>query len=1395
MAKNTDQAFESIRVVGGLLGSKVLQDARIYKLPGQAKEDYGIEPGLSFNDEIGRYWRIAQARWQEYQQQIAREDIASSKLAQDEWLVPLLNKILGFDIQKSSSKKLIGEREFPITHTASNGAVPVVLCGVEFDLDKGDALFGQEGRKRSPMGLVQEYLNAETDCLWAIVSNGVYLRLLRDNPAMTRPAYLEVDFSRLFEEDNFSDFATLWLLLHSTRLSPRENRIENCWLEQWRDKGQDDGERALDRLRYGVADALRQLGTGFVAHPNNTALREKLSTQELTTDAYFQQVLRLVYRFLFLLTAEDRDVALLPREFEGSNYEAARKLYNQGYSVSQLRERARMNRHYDLHGDAWQLLLVSFKGFAEGQPLLAQPALGGLFSADQCAHIEACEIENRYVYSALFNLAYFEHDKTLSRINYRDMDTEEFGSVYESLLELIPQLHTDGKWQFSFIGDAEDEESASGHSRKLTGSYYTPDSLVQELIKSALEPVIKDRLKASPQNPREALLGISVCDPACGSGHFLLAAARRLAAELATIDAGTDQPTEAHYRHAIRDVVRHCIYGVDLNPMAVELCKTGLWLESIEPGKPLSFLDSHIQNGNALVGVLSSEMLEDGIPGDAYKQLTGDDKETCKELRKQNTEAAKKLAVSFQMIPQTFNQIESMPEDTVEQVREKQAAYELARTNDVFINERLKEDIFTAAFFASKTEATINAVPTNAHLKLAAEGQALSKEVLENTKSLAKTFKFLHWPLAFPQIFGAQGKGGFDVMLGNPPWDVSQFEEEKYFSSRSPDIASLPGAKRKAAIEALEKTLPRLWMEYQTDKMAIECQNQFFRIAGRNNLTAKGKLNLYAIFAEHFAKSINDNGRAGVIVPTGIATDDSTKAYFGWLSDGKRLASLYDFENRAKLFDIDSRIKFCLLTLAKNVDQAELAFFATQPHQLSDKRRCFSLTADEFSLINPNTKTCPVFRSNKDAELTKKLYRVAPILVKDATENGPEENTWGVRFSQGLFNMTSASHLFKKYQEFEKRKSEGLLPLYEAKMVHHYDHRWATFEVDGETSRDCTLAEKQDPNSRPLPRYWIEEKEVTLRTASAPKLVIDAAKKGDAESIKNALKVWLAGWMLDTHEGKEDWDLLEALLGKPAKLDGGDMFSSGLSPFAEAAKTTHQQFSLAEAESKNIQQMVDGTIAVESVLWPLLEVRRLKYLLGFRDITNVTNERTVISSVIALSGVGHTLPLVFSDLPARKMSLLLANFNSLPLDFIARQKVGGTHLTFGYVKQFPIVQPSTYTLEDEEFINSRVLELVFTENGLKPFAEDLGYQGEPFTFDPERRHQLKSELDAYYSRLYGLTRDELRYILDPADVMGDDYPSETFRVLKNKEMNEFGEYRTQRLVLEAWDKLEKGELE
>src|SRR5690606_3773183 len=229
-------------------------------------------------------------------------------------------------------------------------------------------------------------------------------------------------------------------------------------------------------------------------------------------------------------------------------------------------------------------------------------------------------------------------------------------------------------------------------------------------------------------------------------------------------------------------------------------------------------------------------------------------------------------------------------------------------------------------------------------------------------------------------------------------------------------------------------------------------------------------VNTYALFAETILQIHADSGRAGFIVPTGIATDDSTKAYFSHLTQNKRLAELCSFENEEFVFpSVHHAFKFCMVTLGQ-ADRAGFVFFARQPVQLHDPRRRFTLTPDEFRLINPNTLTCPVFRSERDAELTKKLYRAAPVLIEEGRADG---NPWGIRFMT-MFHMSNDSHLFAD------SPGDDLLPLYEAKLIHQFDRRWASYRDDGST-RGVTVSEKADPTFGVTPRDWVEELETVQR--------------------------------------------------------------------------------------------------------------------------------------------------------------------------------------------------------------------------------------------------------------------------------------------------------------------------
>lgn len=1278
---NQELAFNALTIEGGLLAPDFLNKVAHLEATEQSEADYDVPRGLKLRDEIGRYWKIAQNLWQDFAAKRARTDLNTHALTVKELLEPLLRHVLCFGDLKAVGQVTLAERVFPIGFAAGEGKVPIVLAAHDQILDKPDARFGDGVRRRSPFLLAQEYLNASDGALWAIVGNGLKLRILRDNPSLTRPAYIEADLEAIFSEGLYPDFTALWLLAHASRFGKVGAEPTNCPLERWRNTAQEDGIRARDRLRVGVTEALRALGTGFLVHPANTELRRRLEAGELTTQAYFEQLLRLIYRFIFLATIEDRELVFAP---EATSDAKAR--YLAGYSLTRLRQLAARRRSYDRHADLWQALTITFTGLGKGQTALGLPALGGLFAISHCPDLDTAQLDNSSLLSALFSLCFFRDGAALSRVNYRDMDSEELGSVYESLLELVPTLAlTAGVRRFGFIGD-ENDGSSRGNARKLTGSYYTPDSLVQELIKSALEPVIERTLADNPQEPVKALLALSVCDPACGSGHFLLAAARRIAEEVARLNATDGNPLPADYRRALRDVVAHCIYGVDKNPMAVELARTALWLEAYTPERPLTFLDAHLRCGDALLGILEPAVLDAGIPDKAFNALSGDDKEVVKRIKKANRDALKAIEKAkapggqFSLgleAEQDADAFEHLPDDTLEAIEAKRAAFAALQARLAESRARLAADLFVAAFVLPKSAENEAKVPTSQDLWLVQNGGTPRPGVADVARHAAEAAQAFHWWQAFPQV---RAKGGFDVLLGNPPWEVSQMGEEEYFAARAPSIAALAGDKRKRAISALELENPHLWRTYLVDCQRVEAANTFFRESNRFPLSAIGKLNTYPLFAESFAQLVSAHGRAGFIVPSGIGTDDSTKRYFQFLVAERMLSSFYGFDNARRIFPaVHPDTPFALVTIGRTDRLAELGHYLLSVDHLADPRRRFSLAPQDFALINPNTLTCPVFRSERDAELTKKLYRAAPVLI---AEGPPEVNPWGIKFSQGLFNMTSDSGLFLD------APASGRVPLYEAKMIHQFDHRWASYDTDG-SSGDVTVDRKKDPNFSVSPRYWVDSAEVEARLTD---------------------KGWDQGW-----------------------------------------------------------------------------------LMGWRDITNATNERTVIASVVPLAGVGNQMPLMLFAVRKdwRPAAALLGNLCALVFDFVARHKTGGTHMNYFIYKQLPVLPPERYTDDDLTFIVPRVLELTYTAQDLTPWASDLGYTGATFPWHPERRAQLRAELDAYYARLYGLNRDELRYILDPTDVMGEDYPSETFRVLKNNEMRDFGEYRTRRLVLEAWDAMAK----
>lgn len=1295
---NDLSAWPSLSLEGNLIAPAMVARIASPKDDEDTRSSYGIRKGLTIREEISMAFRVGQSHWDEFARHQNPSQAATQRFVRD-----FLAETFGFHD--------LAPADAPLSHMAG-GRVPIVVAPPGEGLERCSPSLSTDRSRRSPAFALQDWLNGHDHALWGLVTNGASMRLLRDNPSLTRPAHVEADLAVMFANEDASSFTVLWLLMHRSRFGVAGAPATDCPLEHWRDSGARLGEAARDRLAAQVQQALKVLGSGFLSA--NHSLATQLKSGQLHLPDWFNELLRLVYRLIFLMVAEDRNL-LQPTNSKLD----ARQLYDEGYSLTVLRRQCIRAATWDKHHDRYEGMKVVFRALARGEEGLALPALGGLFSADQLPHLETAHLPNKAFMEAIYRLGWFQgQSKTsLVQINWQAMETEELGSVYESLLELQPQLADDGR-SLVFATEASERK---GNQRKTTGSYYTPDSLVQALLDSALDPVL-DQTEAEADDPAKALLQLSVIDPACGSGHFLLAAARRLATRLALIRAASAaELVDFDFRSALRDVVRCCIHGVDRNPMAVELTRVALWIETVTPGLPLGFLDEQIRCGDSLLGLFDLNVLTDGIPDAAYKPLTGDDKATANHYKKANR-AAKKgqieldLSTGAAIVPameplaSAFSSVRNLKEDTLGQIKAKAARLQELRQNPDFSRIRGAADLYVAAFLLPKTggapaTAANRTVPTTDELWQALAGQ--ETPAMMEARQAARRARAFHWPLEFPDVME---RDGFDVVLGNPPWEMMQLDPREFFTSRLPEIAEAPTmVARNRLIAKLENDHPQLHQEFLRARLDIDGSQAFVHGSGRFPLTSYGRINLAPLFAETSLYLLNhEKSRAGLVLPTGIMTDAFNQHFCKHILEKNHTVSVYDFENRAGLFSrVHRSFKFCLLTMGHRVQTADFIFFAITVDQLKDQRRHFTLNAEDIALINPNTRTAPVFRSNVDAELTKKIYHRVPVLMNEVTVS--QGNPWGIKFNL-MFMMNTDSNHFRSAADLcnggyvpdgtgwvaEDKQAHRYLPLYEAKMIHQLDHRWASFTDSGKTEdatdkiEDATCAQKTNPRWEPIPRHWVPVEEVTARL--------------DAQ-----------GW-------NRPW------------------------------------------------------------------------LMGWRNNTRATDERTVIAAVIPLAAVGNSMPLMLPDRSqdTRRIALLLANLSCLAYDFCARQKISGANMNFFIVKQLPVLLPSVYDEAAIYFILPRILELTYTSHALAPWAKDLGHSGPPFPWDEERRARLRAELDAFYAHAYGLSRDELRYILDPADVMGSDYPSETFRVLKEKDIKAHGEYRTRRLVLAAWDRLFEG---
>lgn len=1090
------QPTTHITTSGGLISAAFVENVRELdtRQRGTEPESFALpwNPGprspAALEEDIAAAWELILERWDGIHDQIRVMDVSQVR---QRWLLPIFS-LLDFEPVYLHGDVVVdaaGELRYPISHRGWKRDQELVdgpalhTVGPSQKLNERTSA-GRGIKAKSPHDILQAFLNASRDDRWAVLSNGVLLRVLREYHHTYTLGYVQFDLEAICETRNYGDFHALYRMCHASRFIPQqtfevsETSKVLCPLEQFYKDSLATGIKVGEDLRGQVREAIETLGNGFLAA--SPALIHRLEQEDGLCRRYYGEILRVIYRILFLLFAEQR--GMMP---------GRDSLYAQVYSIAALRAHAEERLAHGAtdgdrfsHTDLWEGLKVTFRMVREGAPALGVFGYDGmLFAGNQTPLLDELGrgIRNSDLLRAIRSLTLIEREGVLQRISYADLGVEELGSIYESLLDFTPRVTRER--------EVLDEREIPAHTffldprgseRKTSGSYYTHDSLVDELIKSALLPVARDRLAATglpvieedaigevsgglltdyaalTEAQRDAgvtaLLDLKLCDPAAGSGHFLVKANNVLGAELARIRTGDAYPTEAQIQAAKRDVLTHCIYAVDLNPMAVELCKVSLWINASVGDRPLSFLDHHIKCGNSLIGTMvrpgspqAPNVMAEGVPYEAFDHtLVGNDRKRAVAIRKRNRQERRDFEEGGGFQPslfrvtvlepggavwQHYQYVTAMAEERPQAALER---YEDYLNADEVRREKLVADAWTAAFFWPIDEHTTWAPTYGEFLRLRDEGpEAIPPEAadgthpLEKINALAERYNFFHWHLAFPDVFEHEheeheenegyeehekhevsraspisrsscsisrpscsisrpSRSGFDVVLGNPPWERIKLQEKEFFAGRSNAQAraianARTASARRKLIKQLPQTDPELHAAYVDALRESEAVSHFLRESGRYPLSAVGDINTYQVFAGLVRQIVGPAGRVGVVVPSGIATDYYNQDYFRTIVEERELVSFYDFENRRKLFpEVDSRMKFSLLTLTGGeAEEAEFAFFLHTTDDLADSERRFALSPDEIALMNPNTGTVPVFRTRRDAELTKALYRAA----------------------------------------------------------------------------------------------------------------------------------------------------------------------------------------------------------------------------------------------------------------------------------------------------------------------------------------------------------------------------------------------------------------------------------
>ena len=1211
-----------------------------------------------------------------------------------------------------------------------------------------DARNGEDGRwSRTPHGQILRYLStaeveSESEIQWGILTSGGVWRLYDYRARPRSTGYFEADLGSMLEPGREDRLRVFYLLFRRESFILQEGAT-TTFLDDALLEGRRYDEKVAQDLSSVVFERV---------FPKLVEALAAASGEELPRVR--EAALIFLYRLLFVLYAEDR--GLLPvNDSRYDDYGLRKRLRDD------IAQRTRNGDIFSaIASNYYDHLTTLCRLIDKGDESIGLPPYnGGLFASEAAPLLEGVRLPDATVAPIIYDLSHAEADGERRFVNYRDMSVQQLGSIYERLLEREPVRDDTGKIVIR----------PNVYARKDSGSFFTPQELVDLIVDRTLKPLAEERRTAFKEkstelksdrrpkaerlaelrklDPAEAVLDLKVLDPAMGSGHFLVTAVDFLSDFIAELVENTPAVPEwldgeyvsplvervAAIRQEIlrranesdwvmdeslltdqaiirRMVLKRCIYGVDKNPLTVELAKVSLWLHSFTVGAPLSFLDHHLRCGDSLIGMRVQGSIE--------------------ELRRMSGLFASSAIQAAENATAGMQRIEEMSDADVAEVRESASLFreveettaEMRGLLDFLCGLRWLTAGMTKKARSEFESPLVDFLEQNSQdayrlLALGPSGMDASAAdfgaLWSDARALADRERFLHWEAAFPGVWhgwqDVRPQGGFDAVIGNPPWDRIKLQEVEWFATRSTELALAPtAAERRAGIRRLRQRGNPLADQLDAAKEQADRLGQLVRASGNYPLLGGGDINLYSLFVERAMGLIKPDGFVGLLTPSGIYADKTAARFFKSVSTSGRLSGLFDFENRRlgtdlpPFFpDVDSRFKFCALIFGgeeRRFDETECAFFLHNIKTINDPDRCFPLAPSDFARVNPNTGTAPVFRTRRDAEITRRIYERHPVLVERS--GGGELRAWPVQYAT-MFHMANDSHLFRAATQLEengfypvqdnrwKKGEESYLPLYEGKMVQSFDHRAASSVVNPRNlkrpsqPRETTQAEHADPAWLPSPRFWVPSQEVHL------------------SMLPND------GW----------------------------------------------------------------TIA-------------------YRRVSISTNARTVISCIAPNTGFGDSVFLLMPDagLSALDASSLVANLNSFSLDDVTRQKMHGINLSWFLLEQLPVIAPDDYHRQfggttAGDLVRDHVLRLTYTAYDMEPFARDLGYDGPPFRWDEEERRHLRARLDALYFHLYGLSREDADYVLG------------TFPIVRRQDEKKFGSYRTRDLVLAYMSALAAGDTE